>query len=304
MTHIQTALKKKGLAVFANCSAKTICRFAIGGPIALYVKAAALKQLEYAVTLCAENSVPCRVIGEGTNIFFADTGYSGVIVRMVNTELFFDGNTATVGAGVNLQSFIEHASTRDMGGLSPLFGIPGSVGGAVTGNAGAFGKAMNDFVISAEVFFPNRGIETMSNSDLGFEYRHSILKNNGYLISVRLNLQRRKKQDIQKNCADILNQRLSKHPGPEIKTGGSYFKNIKTLKTLKADVIPAGKLLDEIGAKEISVNDAAVFPGHANILINRGAATATDMLTLEKRLKSRVKDHFKITLEREVQYID
>jgi len=300
------SLPDEGVEYDSGRRGASICRLGVGGPVRHLFTVYCEEALPSVMEECRRRGVPARVIGEGTNLFFADDGFNGVIIRPRQRYWYrLSADRVDVSAGTNLADFILAMAENGLGGMAPLYGIPGSLGGALYGNAGAFGMSMDRLVESARVFFPGQGARTLSSEELAFEYRHSVLKENGGIaLSMILCLRREETARIRDEMAAIIEQRQGKHPGPEVKTAGSYFQNIKTLTTRREDVIPAGKLLDQIGAKTISVGGAAVFEKHANILINRGGATAADVLELERQLRERVYENSGTELRREVMYIE
>ncbi len=242
-------------------------------------------------------------MGHGTNVFFSDEGYRGVIAVIKFNKISLQNSTiVTAEAGVSLSDLNKVCIENELTGLEFSSGIPGSVGGAVYGNAGAYGKSISQCLVEAKILTTDNEIKTVNNNYFKFKYRHSALKeNNSMFLQGTFQFEKGSKTQIQSRVNEIMEMRRRKLPPQDWLTAGSYFKN---LKDKKGNATAAAKFLDMIGSKKISVNDAAIFQGHANIFYNKGNATAKDILQLEEILKERVYNQFGIKLEREVIFIE
>jgi UDP-N-acetylmuramate dehydrogenase len=278
--------------------------FRIGGPADLFVEAHARDALAEAVRAARGHGVPYFVLAGGSNLLVDDRGVRGLVIRNVASEVRRDGHRLTVGSGLPLADLLEAAAAESLAGLEFAAGIPGSVGGAVYGNAGAYGKAMEDVLVAATLLTPDGRLVEVGPEALGFTYRMSRLKTSGDLVlDATFELAPGDPDTIRRQMAEIIDVREAKHPDPaRFGSAGSYFKNLPP-PAPGARRTPAGLLLDQVGAKGMSVGRALVSAEHANFIVNPGGATAADVLELAARLKALVKSRFGVALEEEVLYV-
>jgi len=286
-----------------NVSLGEYSSFRIGGTADLFFEASGAGELRAAVTFARRERIPFYVIGGGYNILFADEGYRGLIIRN-RAQGIRPGpgaNEFVVLSGTSLSRVLDYALENRLEGLEFLAGIPGSVGGAVFSNAGSFGRAVGDLLV-ATVFLDREGNErNLSPEEMEFGYRRSILQaRHEIVLEARFRAVPGDPGAILARIRENMEKRKLKHPAWGTPCAGSYFKNPVLPDGTK---IPAGRLLEEAGAKECRVGDAAVFSGHANFLINLGRARAADMRTRAAELKARVKAKSGILLEEEVIYL-
>jgi UDP-N-acetylmuramate dehydrogenase len=274
--------------------------FRIGGPADYFFEAESRQDLRAALRAARECGVPAYVIGGGFNILFADAGFRGLILRNASRGLSPDpeGPRIRVESGTPLGDLVRSAAGAGLEGIEFLAGIPGSVGGAVCGNAGAFGRCTADALSEVLLLGPDEEERRVPGRDLGFSYRHSRLKTEPRtVLEAVFDLKPGLPASIRSRIDAFLAVRADKHPPRDMAYAGSYFKNpVLPDGTRK----PAGQLLDLVGAKDARVGGAAVYSGHANFLYNAGGATARDVLALADALKKRVKDSFGVDLEEEV----
>jgi UDP-N-acetylmuramate dehydrogenase len=274
--------------------------FRIGGPADFYFAAAGRDELRAALRAARECGLPAYVIGGGFNLLFDDAGFRGLILRNSSRGLSLDpsGPRVRVESGTPLADLVEFAAAAGLQGIEFLAGIPGSVGGAVYGNAGAFGRCTGDSLSEALLLGPGNAERRVPSGELGFSYRHSLLKTERRtVLEAVFDLRPGVAALIRERIGEYLALRAGKHPPRDMAYAGSYFKNpVLPDGTRK----PAGQLLEQVGAKEARIGGAAVYSGHANFLYNTGNATARDVLTLAAMLKKRVYDAFGIVLEEEV----
>lgn len=276
----------------------------VGGPAELYVEADSTQKLIEAVIAARESGVPYFVMAGGSNLVIDDAGLSGLVIRYIASNLVADDMTLGCEGGLSLWSLVQEAGNRGWAGLESLAGIPGSVGGAVFGNAGAFGYSIGDILESGIVLTPANALETVGNDYFKFRYRHSYLKESGdILLSVKLKFKPGNKEALWKKMEEILALRAEKHPPHDWPCAGSFFKNIE-----KADEpygkLAAGILLDKVGAKNLRIGQAGVYFKHANIIVNHGGARSADIRRLANLMRQKVFDAFGITLEEEIRYVD
>ncbi|MCH7471715.1 UDP-N-acetylmuramate dehydrogenase [bacterium] len=287
------------LEIQRNVSLAGQCRFEVGGPAGHFAMAGGADELVEALNFARDNKLKYFVFAGGSNIFFADAGFRGLVIRMVNGGCRVDKEepAVSVGAGYDLPTLVRELANEGLGGIEFLGNIPGSIGGAVVGNAGCYGRDIAGVLISAEVLDVGaRTVEEVKPSFFEFAYRHSKLKDepNYIVTSARLKLVPRAMAEILSEVEGELDQRLGKHPH-FASCAGSFFKN--------PEGRPAWQVITEAGLDEARVGEAMLSPKHANFLINAGGATSADILTLVKLIQRLVKERMGIELEPEVRYV-
>ncbi len=276
--------------------------FKVGGPADYFFSASTVEELVQAVRLSKAHSVSFYILGGGYNLLFDDEGFRGLIIK--NSVHGIEKKSATEVksySGTKIRELLRFCVANALEGLEFLAGIPGTVGGAVFGNAGAFDRAIGSFLTAALVL-DNKGEKTQVDRDyFDFDYRRSRLRTNkDLLLHATFSLQKGVPRDIKDKIAKNLAKREKKHPPEYVACAGSYFKNPLLAEGKR---VPAAYFLEQVGAKELSVGGAAVFSGHSNFIINKQGATAKDILSLANELKNRVKRKFAIDLEEEVIYL-
>ena len=274
--------------------------FHTGGKASYFIHAKSVEQTIQAVRTASENKIQFIVIGGGSNLLISDSGYNGLVIKVNVAGLnLIDDISIECGAGEELMSLVNFSVENSLQGLEFASGIWGSVGGAVFGNAGAYGGEIKDVLTEILLLDRDGRTKIVSPEYCKFSYRDSYLKETKEIIlSVKIKLQKGNKTELQAKVDDILATRASKHPVEQF-CAGSFFKNIPDPNE-KYGKLPVGRLLEEVGAKNISVGGAKVFEKHANIIINDGTATSKDIRDLADILKHKVFDSFGITLEDEV----
>jgi UDP-N-acetylmuramate dehydrogenase len=277
--------------------------FRIGGKADFFFTARSPEELKSCLAFANEHSLPYYVIGSGTNMLFADEGYRGIVLKneVRGVDRKKGSGRISVLAGTALAELVSFALEEGWTGLEFAAGIPGTVGGAVFGNAGAWGYAIGQLLREA-VLLDGKGREfRVGNEYFAFGYRHSSLKKRHLTIQqVVLGLRRDDRGRIRAKMEESLAKRKAPCPSPEMGYAGSFFKNPVLPDGTK---LAAGRLLEKVGAKELRKGGAAVYAGHANFILNCGGATAADIRTLARTLKARVKKEFGITLEEEIIYL-
>jgi len=274
--------------------------FRIGGPADYFFAARSAQELMMAVRLARRQGLRHFVIGGGTNILFDDAGYRGLIIKNIARGLSRLPGEPMLEAvsGTRLDELVHLAASQGLAGLEFMAGIPGTVGGAVFGNAGAFGHSIGQCLQEA-VLFDRNDLEIRVGVDsLGFSYRRSSLRRDkAVLIRATFRLQAGDGEKVRSDMDCFLEQRKARQPAWPAACAGCYFKN-----PVRPDGsrISAGKLLEEVGAREMSVGDAAVAAAHCNFILNRGGAKASDVLGLAEELKKKVRARFGLELEEEV----
>lgn len=284
--------------------------FRIGGPVHTLLDCADPVQLGHIRTKLREHALPVVLIGGGTNLLFADSGWPGVMVRYTAPFTPPDpepDGTWRVNAAMPLDTFAAWACEQGWSGWEAFSGIPGTLGGAVVGNAGAWGTQIGDLIDAVHVVDRNGEPSKLSRPECDFVYRSSRLKESGLWVS-ELHLPRPVQSDpahLQAERRRILALRAEKHPDwRQTPCIGSFFKNVEASSAAERRRA-AGWFLEEVGAKDLRVGGAGVFPKHANILIKQDSTcTARDVQTLATELQRRVLARFGIHLQAEIRYLD
>lgn len=272
--------------------------FRIGGPAKYLLKVENPTQLIAAFNTANNLKLRYFILGGGSNIVFADNGFDGLIIKDECREYCVDGDFISAQSGTSYNKLVDVATEHGLTGLEYAAGIPGTIAGAVWGNAGAWGKSIADILESAVLVDLTGQIQIVGPDFFEFEYRHSRLKRDPHLIlSVKLRLASGEKGAIADKVNEYRQLRHSKHPTWE-GSAGSVFKNIK-----EPVLIPAGKLLEEAGVRGMQVGGAEVFEKHCNIVVNKGKATAADVKQLTQMMSEKVLRKFNRQLEYEISFI-
>ncbi|MEI7621126.1 MAG: UDP-N-acetylmuramate dehydrogenase [Candidatus Moraniibacteriota bacterium] len=293
--------------------------FRIGGQAQYYAEVKTLEDLKEALLFAKEKSLPYYVLAGGTNLLISDSGFAGLIVRMKINEITInvDGKLEA-SAGVPLIKVINFAAENGLSGIEALAGVPGTFGGAVRGNAGAYGTEVGSFVLEVSAISSETlGIEKFKGRQCDFVYRSSIFKKNPNLIviSASLDLTVSNKEACQAKVKEIVLSRTSK--GLQgAKSAGSYFMNPKIadeklLQEFEREkgvparngVVPAGWIIEMAGLRGKTIGGAQVSEAHTNYLINTGEATAENVIMLVSFIKQQVRDQFGVQLVEEVNYL-
>ena len=277
----------------------------IGGPSSVWVEARTAEAVTAALATAHEMKLPLLVVGGGSNLLASDSGWSGVAVHVAGSRTHFGDGECTVEAGADFLEFIFACRDRSLTALEFAAGIPGSIGGAIYGNAGCYGKSIGDFVIEGEVCAPDGSNRRWEPAEFfEFAYRDSRLKRDPHVIlAARLRVVPGSLESIQAEIDLRLGERKVKHPDWRTEpTAGSYFKNLPPERPGEHRV-PAGKILDQLDCRGLRVGDALVFPKHANIIVNAGRASAREVLTLAEVMRTRALRAFNVRLEEEVMFV-
>jgi UDP-N-acetylmuramate dehydrogenase len=303
------------LTVSAHTPLALYTRFGIGGPADLFAETRDERAFMEAVKAARDGGSEVCVTGGGTNLIVSDRGFRGLVLRYSEDKLRTDGLRVSAGAGAVLQNLVDFANEHGLRGLETLAGIPGWVGAAVYGNAGAYGHSISERVTSVR-FFDGAEVRVFDSRQCEFHYRESIFKRHKQWIifQVELELDPAAASELQEISAGILKIRNEKFP-PTMKCAGSIFKNF-LLRDLPAPVaaavpaavvregkIPAAWFLEQVGAKGMQLGGIHVATYHANLIYNAGQGTARELCEVIRELKTRVRDKFGIEVEEEVQYV-
>jgi len=273
--------------------------FKIGGNADFFVSVKTIEELKQALFYAKQKHIPTTIIGNGTNILVSDSGIRGIVIK-IDIQKFDlkeenDYIEISVGSGNKMMALTTQLKNQEISGLEQLSGIPGTIGGAIYMNAGAYGKEMKDIVISTRCMNMKGEIFELSNEEQKFEYRSSVFNTKEYIIlEAKLKLKKGKKEDIELQMNEYLNQRKEKQP-LEYPSAGSTFK--------RQEGIITAKLIDECGLKGYKIGGAMVSEKHAGFIVNTGDATAKDVLELIKYVKDEVYKKYGVKIEEEVKIV-
>ncbi len=303
------------LTVSAGVPLSRYTRFGIGGPADLYAETGHVESFIAALSAARASGIPTMVIGGGTNLVVSDGGFRGIVLRYRGDRLIAAGRRVTAEAGAVFEDLVDFAIERGLQGLETLAGIPGSVGAAVYGNAGAYGHSLSERVVNVRLY-NGREIRVFTNEECRFHYRESIFKRHKdwIIFSTELLLEPADAARLRETAAGILKVRNEKFP-VTMRCAGSIFKNLLLAdlppavaaevpaSVVREGKVPAAWFLEQVGAKGCRHGDIHVAGYHANLIYNAGAGTASDLCALIQDLKARVRARFGLDLEEEVQYV-
>lgn len=271
--------------------------FKIGGPAEIFAEPQTKDALVSLFRLCKEYSIPFTIIGAGSNLLVSDSGIAGVVCRLSGMfgDVFVSENTVYAGAAISLAKLSKAAQKEGLSGLEFASGIPGTLGGAVYMNAGAYDGEMKDVVTETEYMDENGDIHSVSGDAHDFSYRHSVFsEKNWVILSVKMELTPKDKDEIFEKMRDLNARRKEKQPLDK-PSAGSTFK--------RPEGYFAAKLIEDAGLKGFSVGDACVSEKHAGFVVNNGNATCKDVCDLMAAVQREVKEKFGVMLEPEVKKI-
>ncbi len=273
--------------------------FRIGGKADAVCFVKELRELQQLLSYLSKERLPYLVVGGGSNLLVRDSGFKGVVIimrdKLATVEHHEENDQIVVaGGGLALSDLVKYSSQKGLGGLEFLAGIPGTVGGAVTMNAGAFGKDMGSVVQEIELMTPERELRSRHRSDLTFSYRASSIQEGTVVLKASLQCTRETPKIVSKRVADYLTRRKATQP-LEYPSAGSVFRNPPN------DY--AGRLIEETGLKGKKIGGAMISPKHANYIVNTGGATANDVLALMEMAKKKVRAETGIELEPELKVV-
>ncbi|HHT47092.1 MAG TPA: UDP-N-acetylmuramate dehydrogenase [Firmicutes bacterium] len=268
----------------------------IGGPAEIFAVPQTFDELRSVLQLAGEYNIPLFVLGHGTNLLVRDGGIRGIVLSLhdLSSGCSFFGNRVRAGAGVSLSRLVRKAAERNLKGLEFAAGIPGSLGGALYMNAGAYGSSISELVreVVTVDYLGNRRVKPLE--ELDFSYRCSSFQSEEVIILEGvLELKRGNHKEIMNRVNEIQRRRQSKHP--QLPSAGSVFRNPP------GNI--AGKLVEGAGCKGMSVGEAEVSPQHGNFIVNKGNASAADVLNLIELVKQKVRDTYGLELELEIRVI-
>lgn len=281
--------------------------FQVGGRTPALIQCGTLNDLVETICYLNQKQLSFLVIGQGTNLLVSDKGIDQIIVRFCNEEdssIKQVDEIITVGGEILLDQLVVRSIELGLGDLGYLSGIPGTVGGAIVGNAGAFGEQIGDVLQRAELLSYTGIRRWVSHDELRFAYRSSALKESEeILLQAELKVTQVDKVDAEKRRNEILKLRREKHPNWKTEPcAGSVFRNIEPTSSAGRRQA-AGWFLEEAGAKLFSQGNASIYAKHANIIIAEAGASATDVYRLSEKMKQAVKETFNLNLHREIRLV-
>ncbi|RJR31024.1 UDP-N-acetylmuramate dehydrogenase [Candidatus Parcubacteria bacterium] len=312
-------LKEKfGDKLLENVMLSEQTTFKIGGPAKFFVTAESNDELIKFIKTAKDLELDYFILGGGSNLLVSDQGYNGLIIKVGSKKMEIKADNVIVDAGYNFCRLVNETARSGLGGLEKLVGIYGTVGGAIFGNSGAFGKSVGSAVSEVECLI-NGKIERLKAADCRFSYRDSVFKKNGAIIlSAVLKLKPGAKEEMQKIVYDTTMIRCKNLPAEP--SAGCIFKNVllagidkeKVLKGLdlsrgefeeltKFGKLPVGYVIDALGFKGKNIGGAQVSEKHCNFIINTGKATSSDVIMLVSIIKEKVRNKLGLQLEEEIQ---
>ncbi len=303
--------KNKNLAEFST--------FKLGGSAQEFIAAQTEKDFMEAMTYAQKKKLPVFVLGGGSNIVFSDQGFTGLVIKNDLKEIKKEGEKIKASSGIILGNLISFCLDNNLTGLENLSGIPGTLGGAIWGNAGAFGTQIGDFIEKVSFFNTQKGkISEFSQKKCQFEYRTSFFKKNpeNVIISAVLNLKKGEQKKIALKIKEVLETRKAHQPKDWYGTVGSFFKNPKVEnlelierfekeknKKLENETLPAGWLIEKAGFLGKQIGGIKVSENHGNFIVNTGKGKTEDLIILVSLIKQKVRNKFHVQLQEEAQYV-
>ena len=297
MEQLKQQLAEAGITFKENEPLAAHCTFKIGGPARLFVQPADRAQLCRAIALCKAQNIRYYLLGNGSNILFADEGYDGAVldISAMQDTVEVCGTVLTAGAGVRLSALCKTALAHGLTGLEFAYGIPGTVGGAVYMNAGAYGGEMKDVLTTVQYLTAAGEVQQAAASALDLRYRHSIFEENGgCILSAQFTLTPGEPDAIRTRMEELMAKRLDKQPLDK-PSAGSTFKR------------PAGAfaaaLIDQCGLRGYRHGGAAISDKHCGFVVNLGGASCADVLALCEQVRAIVKEKTGYDLEKEIRVV-
>ena len=289
----------------------------IGGRAKYFVVVKSIEDLVWVAKTSREFKCQYFVLGGGSNVLIADKGYDGLVIKNEASNLVHQTNIVVCDSGLPISVMLKKLAESEMGGLEFLAGIPGTIGGAVNGNAGAWGKSMADIVLNITVLTKNGKVKKFSKDEIGFRYRGSLIKDAiienikcpPVILNIQLKTTKNTKEGILRIISNYIKMRQQKQPYGN--SAGSTFKNIIDVENVPKDakafildgVIPAGLVLDKLGYRGKKQGRIVVSEKHANFLINLGRGSSSDYALMVDEMQSNAKKVLGLSLEKEIVYI-
>ena len=271
--------------------------FRIGGPAAYYMVPEEEEEIRIAIEFAREKNLPYYLVGRGSNVLFHDDGYPGVVIEIGRGLAKFEMYKGLVmaQAGISLSAMAAKLAEEGFTGFEFAAGIPGTLGGAITMNAGAYGGEIRDCIVSATVLTEDGDTQVLSREELELGYRSSLIQRSSYIVkSGTFNFEEGDREEIQAKMKELNQKRREKQP-LEYPSAGSTFK--------RPEGHFAGKLIEDAGLKGYRVGDAQVSEKHCGFVVNRGSATAAQVCQLISDVQRKVQEAFGVELEPEIRFV-
>lgn len=292
-TMTQAGIPKENILIEELMSNHT--SFKVGGKASCFIKAYSLNEIKTVIQIAKENAIPLFVLGNGTNLLVKDEGFDGIVLQIKLENIQINGTEVTVQSGVKNAVLARKLLENGLTGFEFAAGIPGTIGGAIKMNAGAYGGEMKDIVKEVTYLDYEENLHTILNDECNFTYRHSkFFKEKAIIIEAKLLLKQGDSKDIEEKMKELTEQRREKQP-LEYPSAGSTFKRGENFIT--------SKLIDECGLKGYSIGGAQVSEKHAGFIINKENATATDIIDLIQYVKKVVKEKTGNEIQLEIEII-
>lgn len=298
MEHLKQKLEEAAIPYSCGEPLARHTSFQIGGPAALFCTPHTTQQLIQALEFCRAESVRTYILGNGSNLLFSDEGFDGVVLctRLIQPEIRVEGDRMIAGAGVSLKQVCEEAARQGLTGLEFAYGIPGSLGGAVYMNAGAYGGETRDVLLEVEFVDEAGQVRSLPVDQLELGYRTSVFARTGWcVLRATLQLAKGDREQIQAKMDDLMNRRREKQP-LEYPSAGSAFK--------RPEGAFAGSLIEQCGLRGYRVGDAAISEKHCGFIVNLGHASCADVLELARQVSDRVRQQTGFVLEKEIRVVE
>lgn len=315
----------ENLTISENIVLAPYTTFKIGGPARYFFETKSKKEILEAIKWAQKKKMKYFILGGGSNVLFSDQGFDGLVIKIKNLKFKIQDSKIIVEAGTNLAQLVQIATENSLTGLEWAAGIPGTIGGAIRGNAGAMGHSIGEVVKNIEVLLDNGLIEQWDNKRCQFGYRNSLFRYNPKLVilSAEIQLKKGDRRIIQKKIKEYLDKRKNQPSEP---SAGCVFKNVELanlreyttnfheydkkfvqirgqLVPIRDDKIAAGWLIEQCDLKGKQIGQAKISEKHANFIINLGGATAEEVIILISLIKQRVRNKFRIQLQEEIEII-
>ncbi len=271
--------------------------FKVGGYTDIFICPDSVEELAHAIKTCKVHETPYYILGNGSNVLVKDKGYRGVVIQVYKTldQVTIEGDTIVAGAGVSLSKLAKLIAKASLEGFEFASGIPGTLGGAIYMNAGAYGGDISQVLLSADVMDEDGHVVTLTNEELQLGYRTSIIQDTHYIVlRAVLKCKKGNQKSIYAKIDELNIRRKTKQP-VEYPSAGSTFK--------RPEGYYAGKLIMDSDLRGYQIGDAQVSEKHCGFIINRGRASADDIIKLIQHVQTTVADKFQVQLETEVKII-
>jgi len=271
--------------------------YGIGGPARAFIEPKSIKDLQIIKSFALESNLDIFCLGSGSNLLVSNSGINGLVINLEKhfKKLLFNKNKCYAESGIKLSKLVKECIKNGLGGMETMIGIPGTLGGALVMNAGAYDQEISKYLTAVEIFNGNDVVERISSSDINFGYRTSSFKKTDIIIRAEFNLQPLEKEELIER-KDTANEKRKSTQPLKYRSAGSVFKN-------PTNGDPAGYLIDQAGLKGFSIGGAKVSEIHANFIVNDKNATADDMVQLIKFVRKTIREKYSVELDLEIKTI-